>query len=838
MRRWLVSVLLICSSEQKVLGDDRTGDAFENPDLITETKLIHGGWTPYQNGKDRIPAPGAEAHHGLTPTVKGWELVEAALAEFKKIKTPSHRKNKKQTGIFPTVFRYALRALPSIRASAPPEEHAAPIITGPLLEGVKLLQQSADLDNTDAIYLLGQLNFFGNYSHPRNFKTAFDHYYRLASTTGNSSAQFMVGMMYATGVGEAVERDQAKALLYHTFAANQGHTKSEMTVAARYASGIGVSKSCDTACRYYKRVADKAIAWIRSGPPGGMHIVHESYRLADEVGGVYGEGASVVSSGIHAFRHSPNSDAYAAIDDVIEYLDLMANKGDYKAAFNLGRLYYEGQRELDRDVELARHYFLSVATKYWRVKDGRTNDNVKPGLEKYAAKSAGYIGRMWLRGEGMKQNFGNAKKWFERGVQHGDAQSQWGLGVMALKGYGMTKNVQRATEFFKAAADQEHGPAQVALGALHLDQGTNDDLKIANHYFESAARYGNVEAMYYLAEMMHHGVGRDKMCNSALNYYKAVSEKAEPFVSSWAEANHAYDEGDIELAVLDYVLAAEQGYEKAQNNVAYILDSSQSRLPLPSWLKRQAPKSKLLQDSALALVYWTRSAIQANIDSLVKMGDYYLGGIGTEAAIDKAAQCYTGASEHFQSAQALYNLGWMHENGVGLTQDFHLAKRYYDHALETNDEAYLPVTISLLRLRMRSAWNTFTNGDINSIRDEPSTKKDWSLSEWIANFLSDDRFQYDDGGYDDLYEDGIVGSDGQPFDEDDIEGVIDSLIILSVAAAIVALVWYRNARQQAHRQAEDNAARAGGRPPVPQPGAVPQPGLQPFQPLGAGGIGH
>lgn len=101
------------------------------------------------------------------------------------------------------------------------------------------------------------------------------------------------------------------------------------------------------------------------------------------------------------------------------------------------------------------------------------------------------------------------------------------------------------------------------------------------------------------------------------------------------------------------------------------------------------------------------------------MGDYYLSGTGTEVALDKAAQCYTGASEYFQSAQALYNLGWMHENGVGLTQDFHLAKRYYDQALETNEEAYLPVTLSLLKLRARSAWNTFTHGRINSIQDEP-----------------------------------------------------------------------------------------------------------------------
>ncbi|KAI0021157.1 hypothetical protein F4780DRAFT_739322 [Xylariomycetidae sp. FL0641] len=855
MRRWLVSALLLlqvvafaCAEEQKVMGADGTNQGSTTPEPATETGVVPGSeytWTPYQNG---------------------WELVSEAMTEFRKIRTPHHRRAKKQTGLFTTILHYAMKALPSLKVSAPPQEHTATTISGPLLEGVKLLQQSAAQNNTDAIYLLAQLNFYGNFSHPRNFEAAFDHYHRLASDHGNSSAQYMVGLMYATGIGGAVERDQAKALLYHTFAADQGHTRSEMTVAARHLSGIGVPKSCETACKYYKRVADKAMAWFRSGPPGGMAIIPEAYRISDEVGGVYGEGASVISSGINALKASSYSDAYASIDDVIEYLDLMSQKGDFKASFNLGRLYYEGQRGLDRNVDLARRYFLTVTTKYWRLKDGRTVDQPKPHLEKIASKAAGYIGRMWLRGEGVTQDFKTAQRWFDRGTKHGDAQSQWGLGMMNLHGLGVPKNVKRATELFKASADQDFSLSHVALGALHLDQGQPEDLKIANSYFEAAVRWGNIEAQYYLAEMIHHGVGRDKTCGMAMAYYKYVAEKAEPLVSSWTEANQAYEDGDQELAFLDYVMAAEQGYEKAQNNVAYMLDESQSLLTLPSWIKPQTPRPALLQNPALALIYWTRSAIQSNIDSLVKMGDYYLNGIGTDVALDKAAQCYTGASEYFQSAQALYNLGWMHENGVGLTQDFHLAKRYYDHALETNEEAYLPVTLSLLTLRARSAWNTFTNGRINSIQDDPAPKKQWSMSEWIANFLQDDNIYYEDP-YEEYYGDEtITGSDGELMhgdegyvDEEELDGVLESLIILGLVGAILWLMYYRaqrqaQAQQAAVRQAQELAAaaarqqqqQAGAAVPVagagaagqqPHQGQFPQPG-QPgdpnFNPWGVG----
>jgi SEL1 protein len=78
------------------------------------------------------------------------------------------------------------------------------------------------------------------------------------------------------------------------------------------------------------------------------------------------------------------------------------------------------------------------------------------------------------------------------------------------------------------------------------------------------------------------------------------------------------------------------------------------------------------------------------------------------------------------SALAMWNLGWMYENGVGVpqvrcqecmhfhplisSQDFHLAKRHYDLALETNSEAYLPVTLSLGKLYLRSFWHTLIGG--------------------------------------------------------------------------------------------------------------------------------
>ncbi|RFU26642.1 hypothetical protein B7463_g9708, partial [Scytalidium lignicola] len=768
----------------------------------------------------------------------GAELVEKALVFLRRYEAQHPRfSTRRSAGVLGVALRHISYLLPSLNFQGPEDgdgkedNYERRDLPTPVQDAVQLLETAARLNNSDALFLLAEISFYGNFSVPVNYTEAFRRYQQLASLNGNSSAQHMIGFMYATGIGNAVERDQAKALLYYTFAARGGNERSEMAVAFRYQSGIGTMRNCEESMKYYKSVADKAIDWYRSGPPGGMAWVPDSYRIADEDGGVYGEGASFSSAGSNANKGGPSSDAYAALDDVLEYLDLMSRKGDFKATFSLGRIHYDGQKGLPRNLHAARRYFMTVAKQYWQS-NGRVIDSDKPGLEKFATKAAGYLGRMFMRGEGVELSYEKANIWFNRGVKGGDAGSQYGLGLLYLHGLGVPKNTIKATEYFKAAADQDYPSAQVQLGALYLDQGTAADIGAANRYFELAARYNHIEALYFLAELINHGVGRERSCGLANAYYKTVAEKAEPLLSSFAEANEAFENGSYELALVDYILAAEQGWEKAQVNVAYLLDQQKSYLVLPSWLTFKNSQPSILQNAALALVYWTRSAKQANIDSMVKMGDYYLNGVGTEPDMEKAAACYTGASEFHQSAQALYNLGWMHENGVGLDQDFHLAKRLYDQALETNEEAYLPVTLSLIKLRIRSAWNTLTHGRINSIQDEPEQKRHWSFSEWIANFLQDDYAYYGDGNYDESYlpdNDPMPGGDADGLYEDIIDdGVLESFIIIGLAAALVFLVYYRQQRQAMHRREEARAQGAqgmDGQQPIPQDrGFFPQPG--------------
>ena len=52
----------------------------------------------------------------------------------------------------------------------------------------------------------------------------------------------------------------------------------------------------------------------------------------------------------------------------------------------------------------------------------------------------------------------------------------------------------------------------------------------------------------------------------------------------------------------------------------------------------------------------------------VKIGDYHFYGYGTEIDYETAAAHYRMASEQQPNAQAMFNLGYMHEQGLGMKQ--------------------------------------------------------------------------------------------------------------------------------------------------------------------------
>lgn len=249
-----------------------------------------------------------------------------------------------------------------------------------------------------------------------------------------------------------------------------------------------------------------------SGPPGGLTLPYTHTRLSDLDGGVYGPGASVASTGLNIVKPAVKAGFAQAAgetwEDLLEYymvclscqgaerfdslghLQFNADRGEMDFAYKLGKIFYqgsiyatsggigsgsEGVGHVGQDFSLARSYFLTIARQVWprdpvhplqhNVLNDKAEAVAQPG---WAAKSAAYLGRMYLRGEGVKQDYEMAMMWFERGAEYGDRECHNGLGIMWRDGLVKGRqDIAKALTYFSHATGLELAEAFVNVGKYH-----------------------------------------------------------------------------------------------------------------------------------------------------------------------------------------------------------------------------------------------------------------------------------------------------------------------------------------------------------------------------------
>ncbi|MEE6474461.1 hypothetical protein FKM82_010388 [Ascaphus truei] len=102
----------------------------------------------------------------------------------------------------------------------------------------------------------------------------------------------------------------------------------------------------------------------------------------------------------------------------------------------------------------------------------------------------------------------------------------------------------------------------------------------------------------------------------------------------------------------------------------------------------------------LALLLWKRAAAQGNALARIKIGDYYFYGHGTERDLIAATTQYSLAANEHQSAQALFNLGYMIEHGLGIDKDIPLARKLYALAARASPEATIAFFVFFAILKL------------------------------------------------------------------------------------------------------------------------------------------
>lgn len=146
-----------------------------------------------------------------------------------------------------------------------------------------------------------------------------------------------MGFLFATGIG-GVNASQGKALLHYTIAALGGDVRAQMVMGYRHWAGVTTPASCERALDFYRKVAKKVAEEVSlSGGP-----VVQRVRLLDE-------------------HENPGYTSGIFDQDLIEYYQLLAKKGDTQAQVGLGQLHYQGGRGVPLDHERAVQYFQHAA---------------------------------------------------------------------------------------------------------------------------------------------------------------------------------------------------------------------------------------------------------------------------------------------------------------------------------------------------------------------------------------------------------------------------------------------------------------------------------------------
>ena len=194
-----------------------------------------------------------------------------------------------------------------------------------------------------------------------------------------------------------------------------------------------------------------------------------------------------------------------------------------------------------------------------------------------------------------------------------------------------------------------------------------------------------------------------------------------------------------------------------------------------------------------ALLHWNRAANQGNVDARVKLGDYFYYGVANVTDFKKSIAYYR-AAESDSSAIAMFNLGYMHENGIGVEQDYHLAKRFYDLALATNSDAYFPVSLALVKLNvkyffhwLRHGGSFFLDAPAPIIKDGSSAADSSPALDGGGKESAEDTHTHTtvlNEGPSATFEDDLFGG-GENWSEEDSNETIIILILAFIAGAIL-----------------------------------------------------
>lgn len=242
-----------------------------------------------------------------------------------------------------------------------------------------------------------------------------------------------------------------------------------------------------------------------------------------------------------------------------------ANEGDVAAMVDLGKLFYVGSRFYPKNQEQARGWFVRAAEGGNAVAQYQMAD-------------------MAARGEGGPRDEALAKRYYEQALaswkkeaEAGDTKAAFWAGLLYEKGLVAGSSPDKSVPYLLQAADSGNVKAQILLAFKYRDgEGVTKDAAKAVEWYEKAAERKDLGAMMELGIMFRDGNGVPKDEEKARSWFARGAELNDPFsMMALADMMMAQPPSEEQaLAALSlYRKAAAAGYVPAAIQAAELLQN-------------------------------------------------------------------------------------------------------------------------------------------------------------------------------------------------------------------------------------------------------------------------
>lgn len=107
------------------------------------------------------------------------------------------------------------------------------------------------------------------------------------------------------------------------------------------------------------------------------------------------------------------------------------------------------------------------------------------------------LASMYMEGDGVQRDFGEAARWMKVAAKAGYAPAQFELGKLYFYGRGVPEDPSMEAYWYKKAAENGHPAAQHNLAVLyHKGEGVQQDKELAQEWLKKSRETGDMEERY------------------------------------------------------------------------------------------------------------------------------------------------------------------------------------------------------------------------------------------------------------------------------------------------------------------------------------------------------